>query len=209
MANSMVSNIDKVVRRARERYSDLMQSSYVGKNMRIDGVGTKGQVQDNKRSVTIKEAQTKICTCMLDVKVHRGSLVEIQPDEDIEGYSLKGVCNSIPNKTPVDFYFSVLLFNTTVIRRRYKPTYSPDGDVIEDATVIEDEIPCFVQRVGIRERQVDMGIDRDSVNEIITTIDWDIQKDDILYVGTDKYRITDIEELDKDIFSAYMTYYRE
>ena len=37
----------------------------------------------------------------------------------------------------------------------------------------------------------------------------DIKKGDILYIGEDSYKITDIEELEKDIFSAYMTYYRE
>ena len=33
--------------------------------------------------------------------------------------------------------------------------------------------------------------------------------DDILYIGPDRYKITDLEELDNDMISGYMTYYRD
>lgn len=207
--SSLTKNIDKVVTKAREKYTEIMQSPHIGIDIRIDGMLTKGQMEDNQNRATLKEQQTKTMTCMLDVPVKRGSLVEMKNGDNDEGYSLKGIVASYPTKTPVDWFFYTLMFNTVVTRSRYKTIYAPNGDILEEQEIIREEIPAFVQRIGMRERQVDMGIDRDSVNEIITTNNWDIQKNDILYIGTDRYKITDIEELDKEIFGAYMTYYRE
>ena len=48
MANTTVSNIDRVIARARVKYDEVMQSEYVAKNMIIDGYVTKGQVEENK-----------------------------------------------------------------------------------------------------------------------------------------------------------------
>ena len=87
--------------------------------------------------------------------------------------------------------------------------YSEDGYVIGNNPLIEDSIPCFVQRIGMRQRQIDVGIDRNAVNEITTLKKWDIQKGDILHIGSDKYKITDLKELDDEICQGYMTYYRE
>ena len=36
----------------------------------------------------------------------------------------------------------------------------------------------------------------------------DIKVDDILRVGKERYRVIDIAELDQDILTCYMTYYR-
>ena len=209
MANSMVKNINKVVNQARSKYNDLMESEYIGKDMLVDGVPTKGQMEENERATTLKQERTRRMTCLLNCTVHRGSHIQIRNDIETDGYDLEGVVLSDPSLTPVDWFFSVLLFNTTVTRHRRQLIYAPNGDIIGDDPLVIDEIPCFVQRIGMRERQVDAGIDRDSVNEIITTNEWDIKKNDILYVGNDRYKVTDIDEIDKDIFSAYMTYYRE
>lgn len=208
-SSSMTKNIDKVIQRAREKYSEVMASEHIGVDIKIDGILTKGQVEDNQRRTNLKEQQTKTMTCMLDCHVKRGSLIEMKIDDNDTDYSLKGLVASIPTKTPVDYYFYALMFNTVVERRRNKIIYEPNGDIKDVITEISDVIPAFVQRIGMRERQVDMGIDRDSVNEIITTINWDIKKGDILYIGHDSYVIDTVEELEKDIFSAYMTYYRE
>ena len=35
MPNSVVTNIDRVIKRARDKYTDVMQSEYVAKNMVI------------------------------------------------------------------------------------------------------------------------------------------------------------------------------
>lgn len=207
--NSMIRNIDKVVNKAREKYTDIMQSPHIGIDIKVDGQLTKGQSEDNQRRTTIKEQQTKTMTCMLDVEIHRGSLIEMKLNDKDENYSLKGIVASYPSRTPVDWFFYTLIFNTIVERHRNKIIYKPNGDIDDTIPEIIDKIPAFVQRIGMRERQVDMGIDRDSVNEIITTNDWDIQKGDILHIGKDKYKVTDIKELDKEIFNAYMTYYRE
>ncbi len=209
MANSTINVIDKVVKQARGMYDGYMESHYVSVDVRIDGIQTKGQCKDNERTTNIKEEHTKMVTCMLDVPVHRGSLVEMQADDLDTEYTRKGIVISVPNKTPVDFYFYTLLFNTTAERHRSQLTYNQDGDLVANNPIVIDNIDCFVQRVGMRERQIDAGIDRNSVNQIITTNNWDIKKDDLLFIGSDRYKITDIEELDKEIFSAYMTYYRE
>ncbi len=209
MANSTINVIDKVVKQARGMYDGYMESHYVSVDVRIDGIQTKGQCKDNERTTNIKEEHTKMVTCMLDVPVHRGSLVEMQADDLDTEYTRKGIVISVPNKTPVDFYFYTLLFNTTAERHRSQLTYNQDGDLVGNNPIVIDNIDCFVQRVGMRERQIDAGIDRNSVNQIITTNNWDIKKDDLLFIGSDRYKITDIEELDKEIFSAYMTYYRE
>lgn len=208
MASSKAKVIDKVVEQARVQYEALLESQYVSSKMRIDGVETRGQIEENTRKTTTKEEQTRTATCMLDVKVHRGSYIEIQSDINDVDYSQKGIVLTIPQRTPVDYYFTALIFNTTATRHRSQLIYDEDGYVIEDNPLIVDEINCFVQRIGVRERMVDAGIDRDSVNEIITTKGWDIKKDDILYIGSDSYKITDIKELDEDIFYGYMTYYR-
>lgn len=209
MASSTINVIDKVVKQARGMYDGYMESHYVSVDVRIDGIQTKGQCKGNERTTNIKEEHTKMVTCMLDVPVHRGSLVEMQADDFDTEYSRKGIVISVPNKTPVDFYFYTLLFNTTAERHRSQLTYNQDGDLVGNNPIVIDNIDCFVQRVGMRERQIDAGIDRNSVNQIITTNNWDIKKDDLLFIGSDRYKITDIEELDKEIFSAYMTYYRE
>lgn len=209
MSNSKVNVINKVVEQAKAQYYELMQSDYVSRRMRIDGVETRGQVEEHTRKTTTKEEYTRTATCMDDVQVKRGSYIEISSDENDVEYSLKGIVSSIPNRTPVDYYFTALLFNTTAQRHRRQLVYSEDGYVIGNNPLITDDILCFVQRVGMRERQVDVGIDSDSVNEIITTKNWDIQKGDILYVGSEKYKITDVKELDDEIFWGYMTYYRE
>lgn len=207
--SATTKNIDKVIQRAREKYSEVMASEHIGVDIKINGVVSKGQVEDNQRRTSLKEQQTKTMTCMLDTPVKRGYLIEMKADLDDEDYSIKGIVASIPTRTPVDWYFYALMFNTTVERRRNKIIYEPNGDIREVVPEVVDTIPAFVQRVGMRERQIDMGIDRDSVNQIITTTDCNIKKNDILYIGTDSYKITDIEELEKDIFSAFMTYYRE
>lgn len=209
MANSMVKNINKVVEQARQKYNDLMDSEYIGKDMLVDGVPTKGQMEENERATTLKQERTRRMTCLLNCTVRRGSHIKIKNNITADDYDLEGVVLSDPSLTPVDWFFSVLLFNTTVTRHRKQLVYAPNGDIIADNPLVIDEIPCFVQRIGMRERQLDAGIDRDSVNEIITVNKWDIKKNDILYVGKDRYRVTDVEEIDKEIFSAYMTYYRE
>lgn len=210
MANnnsSMVKSIDRVITSARDKYDEIMTSDYVAKDIRIDGTNTRGQIEENKRKTNTKEEYTRTVTCKLDAKVKRGSLIEIKrDDEDIYD---AGVVTTPPMKTPVDYYFQCLLFNTTAIRTRKQFVYSEDGYVIGDSSDIRDEIPLFVQRVGMRERQVDVGIDRNAVNEFITVRKWDIQKNDILQIGSDRYKITDIKELDKELFWGYMTYYRE
>jgi hypothetical protein len=206
--NSKAKVIDSVVRQARTQYEQLLQSNYVSSEMRIDGQVTRGQLEENKHKTNEKEEYTRTCTCMLDVTINRGSSIEIKKDENDDDFSLKGIVLTIPNRTPVDYYFTSLLYNTEVKRYRQQLVYSEDGYIIGDNPLIEDSIPCFVQRIGMRERQVNVGIDRNSVNEIITLKKWDIQKDDILHIGSDKYIVTDIKELDKDIFYGYMTYYR-
>lgn len=211
MANqsSTVKVIEKVIAQARTRYNDLMQSEYISFNLKIDGISTKGQCQDNKRQTNIKEENTKQMTCTLDVPVKRGSLVEMISDPKLLTYDLKGIVISTPTETPVDYFFSTLLFNTVVTRKRNQFLYNDDGDVIDNSPFVDEKIDAFVQRVGMRERQIDAGIDRNSVNQIITTNEWDIKKDDILYIADDKYKITDLEELENDMISGFMTYYRE
>lgn len=206
--SGMVKSIDKVVEKAREKYEDLMNSQYVARDIKIDGYVSKGQIEDNDRYTDDKTQCLKKMTCLLDAPIKRGSLVEIKNDNNDGEYSLSGVVYNQPNRTPVDYYFQTLLFNTVATRHRSQLVYDEDGYVVEDNPLIIDEIKCFVQRVGVRERQVDAGIDRDSVNEIITTKGWDLKKDDILYIGSDSYKITDIKELDEDLFYGYMTYYR-
>lgn len=207
MANNKSSVIDNVVAQAKQQYEELMQSDYVSTSMKIDGKETRGQLEESARKANTKEEYTRTATCMLDVDVKRGSHIEIKPIGG-QDYSLQGVVLTIPSRTPVDYYFTVLLYNTVARRYRKQPIYSPEGYIIGDNPLVEDEIPCFVQRIGMRERQINAGIDSASVNEIYTTKDWDIQLNDILYIGSDTYIITDIKELDKELFYGTMTYYR-
>lgn len=207
--NTTIKVIDKVIEQARVRYGELMESEYISVGLKIDGVKTRGQSQDNDRITNTKEENTKQMTCMLDVPIKRGSYVEMQNDLTDTEYSKKGVVLSIPIKTPVDYLFSTLLFNTNVELRRNQTLYNDDGDIIDNSPIITKDIGCFVQRISMRERQIDAGIDRNSVNQIITIKKWDIQKDDILFIGNDRYKITDLEELDNDMISGYMTYYRD
>lgn len=207
MPSSIVGSIDRVVSSAIDKYNDIMQSEHVAKNIIIDGKMTKGQVEEKKKQTITEDEYTRTCTCMLDTPVKRGSFIQIE-NNDKTGYDL-GIVKSVPNRTPVDYYFTVLLFNTTAKRYRKQYLYSPDGYVIGDNPLIEDEIPCFVSRVGMRQRQIDVGIDSNAVNQIITSKIWDIQKNDILHIGSERYKITDLRELDKEICEGYMTFYRE
>lgn len=207
-SSTIVRTIDKVVEQSRGLYSEYIQSDYIAVDVRVDGVLTRGQCKDRSNSYTIKEENTKMMTCELSVPVHRGSYIEMRNGKNDDGFSLTGIVISVPNETPVDFYFSTLFFNTVVNRERKQELYDDDGNIIGDSPIVVDDIDCFVQRVGMRERQVDAGIDRNSVNQLITVKKWDLKIDDLLYVGSDRYIITDIEELDKDILSVYMTYYR-
>lgn len=203
-----VSVIDEVVALAAENYADVMESPYVGTSIRIDGYETKGQVQDKERMTNTKEENTKTMTCMLNVEVHRGSLVEIKTHTDGE-YDVKGIVMTIPNKTAVDYYFTALIFNNEVIRERSKPQYDDYGDIIGYQNVSSDSIPCFLQRISASQRKFDAGIERESVNELITLKSEDIKIDDILKVRTNRYKVIDIEELDQDILVCYMTYFRD
>jgi len=207
-SSSIVNTIDKVVEQARSRYLEYIQSDYIAVDIRVDGKLTRGQCKDKSNSYTIKEENTKMMTCELTIPVHRGSYIEMQNGKDDDTFSLTGIVMTVPNETPVDYYFSTLFFNTIVERRRKQELYDEDGNVVGDSPIVVDNIDCFVQRVGMRERQVDAGIDRNSVNQLITVKKWDIKIDDLLYVGSDRYIVTDIEELDKDVLSVYMTYYR-
>lgn len=210
MSNSAaIKVIDNVVLQAQERYKEYIKSKYIAVNLKIDGKETRGQCKDSTKSRTIKEENTKMMTCMLDCPVHRGSLVEMQANREDKDYSVIGIVISVPNQTPVDYYYQTLFFNTRVDRYRRETVYDDDGDVVSDKPIIVKDIPCFVERIGMRERQIDAGIDRNSVNELITTKDVDLDIDDVLFIGNDHYIITDIEELDRDILTAYMTYYRE
>lgn len=245
MSNRTSKTIGNVIKQARIKYEELMDSEYISVAIKIDGNSTRGQAQDADSTYSTQDKNSKLMTCMLDVPVNRGSYVEMEGDENtsdipttsalsyvvssdgeiiktldeqglvvdtqevVDTYTNKGLVTSIPNKTPVDYYFTVLFFNTTAQRRRNGFVYNDDGDIINNNQSIIQEIPCYVERIGARERQVDIGIDRNSVNKIITLSKYDIQKNDILYIGSDRYKITDIEELEKDFFSAYMTYYRE
>ena len=108
--NTTLKVIDKVIDQARVRYKELMESEYISVGLRIDGITTRGQTQDNERITNIKEENTKQMTCMLEVPVKRGSFVEMQNDPNDTEYSKKGIVVSIPIKTPVDYLFSTLLF---------------------------------------------------------------------------------------------------
>ena len=205
--NSLVTSIDRVVESAREKYDSIMLSDYVARDIKIDGVLTRGQQEEQKKRTTTEDEYTRTITCMLDANPKRGSSIEIKSMDDDTWES--GIITSVPQKTPVDYLFYILIFNTVMKRHRKQFVYSEDGYVIGDNPLIEDSIPCFVQRVGMRERQVDVGIDSDSVNEFITLKSWDIEKGDILYVGSEQYKVTDLKELDEEICQGYMTYYRE
>lgn len=206
-STSIVSTINKVVSQAQERYSEYIESDFIATDIKIDGVPTRGQVKDKSSAWTLKEENTKMMTCELDIKVQRGSYVEMKNRGD-DDYSLKGIVTTIPSQTPVDYYFYTLFFNTVVNRVRNEKIFDEDGNIVDNNPVIIDNIDCFVQRVGMRERSVDAGIDRNSVNQLITIKKWDIKVDDILTVGSDRYIVTDIEELDSDMLNVYMTYYR-
>lgn len=206
-STSIVSTINKVVSQAQERYSEYIESDFIATDIKIDGVPTRGQVKDKSSAWTLKEENTKMMTCELDINVQRGSYVEMKNRGD-DDYSLKGIVITIPSQTPVDYYFYTLFFNTVVNRVRNEKIFDEDGNIVDNNPVIIDNIDCFVQRVGMRERSVDAGIDRNSVNQLITIKKWDIKVDDILTVGSDRYIVTDIEELDSDMLNVYMTYYR-
>lgn len=206
-STSIVSTINKVVSQAQERYSEYIESDFIATDIKIDGVPTRGQVKDKSSAWTLKEENTKMMTCELDINVQRGSYVEMKNRGD-DDYSLKGIVTTIPSQTPVDYYFYTLFFNTVVNRVRNEKIFDEDGNIVDNNPVIIDNIDCFVQRVGMRERSVDAGIDRNSVNQLITIKKWDIKVDDILTVGSDRYIVTDIEELDSDMLNVYMTYYR-
>ena len=206
-STSIVSTINKVVSQAQERYREYIESDFIATDIKIDGVPTRGQVKDKSSAWTLKEENTKMMTCELDINVKRGSYVEMKNRGD-DDYSLKGIVTTIPSQTPVDYYFYTLFFNTVVNRVRNEKIFDEDGNIVDNNPVIIDNIDCFVQRVGMRERSVDAGIDRNSVNQLITIKKWDIKVDDILTVGSDRYIVTDIEELDSDMLNVYMTYYR-
>ena len=206
-STSIVSTINKVVSQAQERYREYIESDFIATDIKIDGVPTRGQVKDKSSAWTLKEENTKMMTCELDINVQRGSYVEMKNRGD-DDYSLKGIVTTIPSQTPVDYYFYTLFFNTVVNRVRNEKIFDEDGNIVDNNPVIIDNIDCFVQRVGMRERSVDAGIDRNSVNQLITIKKWDIKVDDILTVGSDRYIVTDIEELDSDMLNVYMTYYR-
>ena len=206
-STSIVSTINKVVSQAQERYSEYIESDFIATDIKIDGVPTRGQVKDKSSAWTLKEENTKMMTCELDINVQRGSYVEMKNRGD-DDYSLKGIVITIPSQTPVDYYFYTLFFNTVVNRVRNEKIFDEDGNIVDNNPVIIDNIDCFVQRVGMRERSVDAGIDRNSVNQLITIKKWDIKVDDILTVGSDRYIVTDIEELNSDMLNVYMTYYR-
>lgn len=201
--------IANVVRQARIKYEELMESEYISVKVRIDGKETRGQAKDNDSVYSTQDKSSKLMTCTLDIDVNRGSYVEMQEDSYDEEYKNKGIVTSLPNRTPVDYYFTVLFFNTTVRRHRKMPVYDEYGDVVSDNPLVIDTIDAYVERVSTVERRYDAGIEKNSVNKIITLKKWDIQKNDLLYIGTNCYRITDVEELEDDFFSAYMTYYRE
>lgn len=245
MASRTSKTIENVIRQARIKYEELMESDYISVGIRIDGQETRGQAQDSSNSYSTEDKNSKLMTCMLDINIKRGSFVEMKGNQStstdiasttnysyivsdkgdiletidnkgvaingntVDEYPNKGIVTSNPDRTPVDYYFSVLFFNTTAQRRRNGYIYNEDGDIIDNQSNIIQDIPCYVERIGTRERQVDVGIDRNSVNKIITLSSFDIKKNDILNIGSDTYKITDIEELEKDFFSAYMTYYRE
>ena len=209
MPSNTTKTIGNVVKQAREKYEELMESPYISVGIKIDGVETRGQAQDSDSIYSMQDKNSKLMTCLLDIDVKRGSLVEMQDSEEDSEYIHKGIVTNIPSTTPVDHYFTVLFFNSEVTRHRQNFKYSDNGDIIDDNPDILENIPCYVERVGYRERQIDVGIDRNSVNKLIAHIGWDIQKNDILFVGPDRYRVIDIEELEKDYLIAYMTYYRE
>lgn len=207
--NVPLINFDEVIQQAQDMYNGLKDSEDLFSRIVIDGVETRGQLKDNERITNVKEENTKYCTCMFDAYPQRGSYIKIYPNsKDINGKVLDGVVYSIPIRGIVDYYFTILLFNTVVHRRRLKTVYNDDGDIVEKRASTIEDIPAFVQRVGMRERSVDAGIDRNSINRLITTSKWDIKKDDILDIGKDHYIVTDLEELDKDLLTCYMTYYR-
>lgn len=199
--------IDEVVELALENYKDVMASPYVGTDIKIDGVLTKGQVQDQERMTNTKEESTKVMTCLLDVDVKRGSYVEIKRESDGD-FDLKGIVMTIPNKTSVDYYFTTLLFNNEVIRSRKVPLYNDDGDLIGYDDVSKEPIHCFVQRISASQRKFDAGIERESVNELIALKTADIQVNDLLDIGLSRYKVIDIEELEQDILKCYMTFFR-
>lgn len=206
--SNVVKVIDKVVQQAQERYKEYVQSEYVATDIKVDGVLTKGQYKDRSESYTLKEEQTKTMTCMLDIDVHRGSLIEMSKDPTDKDFSMKGIVISVPSRTPVDFYFYTLFFNATVVRKRPMETFDSDGNIISDSPDELPDIPAFVQRIGTLERKIDAGIDRETTNQLITTKQYDIQVNDLIFVGDDKYRVTDIDVLDTDLLSLFMTYYR-
>lgn len=207
--NNKVDVINKVVGQAIIQYEELMESDYVSTRIKIDGVSCRGQVSDGKRQVSMEEKNTKEMTCPLTVKVKRGSLIEIESEPNSEDYSMKGLVMSIPTRTPVDFYYSALIFNSVATRTRSSFNYDEYGYVISDSPEIVEEIDLFVQRVGVRERQIDVGIDRDAVNEFVTLKKWDIKNGDIFKLGSFRYKVTDIKELDEEIVRGFMQFYRE
>lgn len=211
MASSIQTSITigNVVKQARSKYEELMQSDYIAIETRIDGVLSRGQSKEADSIYSTQDKNSKLMTCLLDIDVHRGSFVEMKSDETDNNFSIKGIVTSIPNTTPVDKYFTVLFFNAEIARKRKRYQYNADGDVVSDDSDITENIPCYIERVGMRERQVNVGIERNSVNKLIAHKSCDVVKDDVLYVGDNSYRITDIEELEEDMLVAYMTFYRE
>lgn len=200
--------ISKALAKAGKTYDEVMQTPEIAFDIRIDGVMTRGQVKDNERLNTSKEQYTKTLTCGKKTAVKRGSYVEIQRNSSDTELSQKGIVITEPNETPIDKYFTALLFNTEVTRYRYKTIYNEIGDIIGKEIEKQDTIPCFVQKITRSERMLDSGIERDSVNELTTLKKWDIKVDDVLQIGEQKYKVNDFNEIDKDVCICYMTFYR-
>lgn len=200
--------LSKSLARASKIYEEVIQTPEIAFDVRIDGILTRGQVKDNERLSTSKEQYTKTLTCLKNINVKRGSFVEIQATLDDDELKQKGVVVTTPNETPIDKYFTILLFNTEVTRYRQKNKYNEVGDIIDKSIEKQDTIPCFVQKISRSERMLDSGIERDSVNELTTLKSWDIQINDILEIGEQKYKVNDFNEVDNDVCICYMTFYR-
>ena len=89
-SSNTTKTIANVVKQARLKYEELMESEYISVRVRIDGKETRGQAKDNESIYNLQDKNSKLMTCTLDIDVNRGSYVEMQEDSYDEEYKNKG-----------------------------------------------------------------------------------------------------------------------
>lgn len=202
-------NFAKTFEESRKIYESVLQDDNIGIPIRINKNNknlSKTLAKDFEQ--TAIRVQNQILQYCLQATFSIATLISQGDYVEIFDLGTKITSNSVPIKQgvvystitadPVSKICSILVFNATAIRYRDKENYNQYGEVISVTPNTKTGIPIYLEKATYRKVDYGVGQAREITATLYAHKDEDIQWQDVIEYGDQRYRVDNIDDIRKN-----------